>query len=273
MDLVSNNIFKDANYDTKDGKRTFFNRLILGNRFDFYIRNFIVFAKTGACARQGKLDAEKQVYYSTQNIHITEKCGGKIHLRGLDNLRELENKSVVLVSNHMSLLETALLHSFLRPHVDFSFVVKASLIKIPYFGDILTSMNAIPVTRRNPREDFKNVLSAGTKILQEGRSLVIFPQATRSVEFKPEEFNTIGVKLAKAANVPIVPMALKTNFVKTGKIVRDLGPVKQKEEIFFDFGKPINVDGNGKEAHLQVIEFIQNRLSAWELEQKKDKKN
>ena len=233
------------------------------HRFDFYRRNFWVFIKTGTVAKFGRLDARNQIKYSTQNIDVTERCGGKIHLRNLDKLKALEGKTVVFVSNHMSLLETGIVHAFIRPHVDFSFVVKKSLLSVPFFGNILRAMNAVGVERKNPREDLKKVLTDGVEVLKMGRSMIIFPQSTRSETFNPEEFNSIGIKLAKSAGVPVVPIALKTNFVKTGKKFRDLGPVDINEEIYFDFGDPIEVTGNGKEAQQAVIEFIQSRLNEW----------
>ena len=263
MEFVTNNIFKEDTYDTPEGRRSWFNKLMGGCRFDFYRRNFWVFIKTGTVAKFGRLDAQNQVKFSTQNIVATERCGGKIHLRNLNKLRALNGKTVVFVSNHMSLLETGIVHAFIRPHVDFSFVVKESLLRVPFFGNILRAMNAVGVARKNPREDLKKVLTDGVEVLKMGRSMIIFPQSTRSENFSPEEFNSIGVKLAKSAGVPVVPMALKTNFVKTGKKFRDLGPVDINEEIYFDFGDPIEVTGNGKEAQQQVIDFIQSRLDEW----------
>ena len=107
-------------------------------------------------------------------------------------------------------------------------------------------------------------MSEGTRILNSGRSIIIFPQSTRSVEFKPEEFNSIGVKLARSAGVQVLPMALKTDFVRTGKIIRDLGPVNLKKEIWFEFGDALTIEGNGKAQHNQIAEFIKSRLDSWQ---------
>ena len=133
QDLVTNNRFTSDTYDTPDGKRTLCNKLLFGNRIDFYVRNFAVFQQSGACAGRGELDGFQQVKYSNMNIDVVEKCGGKIHLRGLDKVRALNHAPVVVIGNHMSLLETALLHAIIRAHIDFSFVIKESLLKIPYF--------------------------------------------------------------------------------------------------------------------------------------------
>ena len=93
---------------------------------------------------------------------------------------------------------------------------------------------------------------------------MIFPQASRSAVFSPAHFNTIGVKLAKAAGVPIIPTALKTDFLGNGKLCKDLGPIHRDKEIYFEFGEPImKVEGSGKQEQQQVIDFIISRLKAW----------
>ena len=58
---------------------------------------------------------------------------------------------------------------------------------------------------------FKAVLEGGKQRLQKGISIIVFPQTTRTVRFEPENFNSIGVKLAQRAKVPIIPLALRTD--------------------------------------------------------------
>ena len=259
-----NNLFHGDTYDTPEKtERLWGYRLLLGNRFYFYFNNFYIFFKTAICARRGELDAENQIFYSNQNIRLVEGCGGKIHIAGLDNLRKLEGRPVILLGNHMSLLETALFYAIIRPHLDFTFVIKKTLFKVPLFNDIMLSLQAIPVTRNEPRTDLKMLLREGKYLVKNGKSIIMFPQGTRSEEFVPEHFSSIGMKLARAAGVDVVPFALKTNFLKTGKIFRDLGPVCPKNHVYFEFGEPIKVEGNGKEANQQVIAFIIDKLKKW----------
>ncbi|MBR2345497.1 MAG: 1-acyl-sn-glycerol-3-phosphate acyltransferase [Lentisphaeria bacterium] len=237
---------------------------MLRSRWYFYMRNFGIFVRTGKCAARGELDKKNQIRFSSGNIRLVEDCGGTVHLRGLNHLRDLNGQPAVIIGNHMSLLETAALHAIIREHVDFSFVIKESLLKVPYLRDILISLNAIPVGRTNPREDLKTVLTEGKKILESGRSMVVFPQSTRTRTFEPEQFNSIGVKLAKAAGVPVVPMALKTDILECGKIIRDLGPVFPEREVRFEFGPAMEIEGNGQEQQKKIIEFIGNAFTSWE---------
>lgn len=258
------NLFPGDAYDTpEDVRRSRRDRVLLGGRWYFFFRNFQIFSNSGRCARRGGLDAERQIYYSNQNIRLIESCGGKIHLRGLDNLRHLDGAPAVLIGNHMSLLETAVLHAIVRPHLDFTFVIKTELMRIPHFRDIMRAIGAIEVGRENPREDLKYVLTEGKKTLEAGRSIIIFPQSTRSQEFDPTKFNTIGVKLARAAGVPVVPFALKTDFIGNGRLIRNLGPIRRENEIWFEFTPAMKIAGSGKEEQQKIVDFIGTKLAEW----------
>ena len=257
-------------YDTPESNRpSLAFHLWLHSRWYFYQSNFLTFILSGNTAAHGKLDKDAQIAYSSRNIRLIERCGGRIHIRGLNNLRDLGGKPVVIVGNHMSLLETAVLHAIIREHVDFSFVVKKSLLDIPFFRHILLSFHAIPVCRTNPREDLRTVLAEGKKMLEAGRSMIVFPQSTRTETFDPSQFNTIGVKLAKSAGVPVLPMALKTDFLSTGKYLRDLGPLHPERSVRFEFGPAMDVDANGHETHQKTIAFIQECFDRWAQEEKK----
>jgi len=264
MELApKNNLFHEDTYDTPENRRCWGDRLLLGSSAYFYGSNFNTFRRTGICARKGELSAEMQVWHSTRNFRLIEDCGGYVHLRGLAHLRAMDNKPCVIVANHMSSLETGVIHAFLRTWLDFTFVIKNSLFDVPYFGDIMRAFNAIGVDRVNPREDFKTVMTEGAKRLEAGCSVVIFPQHTRSIEFHPELFNTIGEKLAREAGVPVLPLALKTDFLAPGKFLRDLGPIHRERPVWFEFGEPMMISGNGKAEHQQVIDFISDRLAKW----------
>ena len=256
-------------YDTPEGTPVSPIFQLMGkSRWYFYFDNFKTFIQTGNTAKHGKLDGEAQIYYSSKNVRLIERCGGKLHIRGLNHLRETQGKPHVLIGNHMSLLETALLHSIIRRHLDFSYIVKESLLTVPFFKHILLSFNSIPVTRDNPKEDLKRVLSQGKEILKKGCSMIVFPQGTRSKDFDLAKFNTLGVKLAKSAGVPVLPIAIKTDFLDNGKWIKDLGPIHPERDVVFEFGAPIQVEGNGQEANQKCIDFIQSRFENWKSQYK-----
>ena len=251
-------------YDTPEDNRSSAGfRLCLGSRVYFYVGIFGTFFRGGILGARGRLDENAQTRLSNRNLRLIEKCGGRVHIAGLEHLRAMAGKPTVVVANHMSLLETGLLHSVTRGYLDFSFVVKESLMHVPFFRHIIKSLDVIPVTRQNPREDLKVMLREGRRILDSGRSLIVFPQSTRTETLEPDKFNSIGVKLARASGVPVLPLALKTDFLANGRLVRDLGGIRPERIVCFEFAPAIEVVGNGQEAQRAIIEFINSRLVEW----------
>ncbi len=254
------NLFATGDYDTPaKSRRSWMKRLLQGNRLNFYLRNSLIFIQTGCCARRGKLNQERQVHFSNRNVKLVESCGGRIHLRGLEHLRNLDGRPVILMGNHMSSLETSLFHAIVRPYLDFTFVIKESLLKIPFFGDVMRSLEAIPVGRSNPREDFRTVLKEGKERLARGKSIILFPQATRSAEFHEENFNSIGIKLARSAGVDVLPFVLKTDFIGEG----GFGRLHPENDIYFEFFPPVTITDNGRDQHRAIIELTMQRLKEW----------
>jgi 1-acyl-sn-glycerol-3-phosphate acyltransferase len=127
----------------------------------------------------------------------------------------------------------------------------------------MLSRNPVVVGRSDPRKDLEAVMNGGAELLSKGVSIVIFPQSTRSLEFKPEEFNSIGVKLAKKTGVPVVPIAIKTDYWGNGKLIKEIGPIDHKKTIHIKFGEPFHITGNGKEENSRIINFIQTSLDEW----------
>lgn len=199
---------------------------------------------------------------SFEILQFIERTGGVFHITGMENITK-PTGPVLFISNHMSTLETMVFPCIIAPHREVTFVVKESLVKHPLFGDVMRSRNPVVVGRTDPRKDFEAVMNGGAELLSNGSSIIIFPQSTRSLEFKPEEFNSLGVKLAKKAGVQVVPVAIKTDFWGNGKLIKELGPLDCTKHIHFKFGEPFSITGNGKEENQRIIEFIKSSLEDW----------
>lgn len=253
---------EDVYITPEDAPRFLMDKVLFNTRLYFIWRFLGQGIASGRKVKAGAYDRAAWAESSFDIFKSIEGCGGKFHIRGLNNLLEID-KPVVFVCNHMSTLETVVLPCMIAPVLEMTFVVKESLIKAPIFGEVIGSQNPITVKRVNPREDFQKVMAEGQALLERGTSVTIFPQSTRARQFIPEEFNSLGVKLARKVGGSIVPVALKTDFWENGKWLKDLGPIYRNRPIHFAFGKPIKVEGNGKEAHRQSVEFIQECLAEW----------
>jgi len=258
--------FDTNNYHTqKKETLSIIEKIRLDSRIYFILKYASVVLRTRKEAIGKVYDTKAWTDSSFEILRFIEKAGGIFHITGMENITKSPG-SVLFISNHMSTLETMILPSIIGPHKELTFVVKESLVKHPLFGDVMRSRNPIIVGRTDPRKDLEAVMNGGVELLQSGISIVIFPQSTRSVEFKPEEFNSLGVKLAKKAGVYVVPIALKTDFWGNGKLIKELGPLDRHKHIHIKFGEPMHISGNGREENQKIIDFIQSSLKEWNAE-------
>ncbi|MCB0731972.1 MAG: 1-acyl-sn-glycerol-3-phosphate acyltransferase [Ignavibacteriae bacterium] len=195
-------------------------------------------------------------------LRAAESIGIKVQVKGMKHFTEFDGPAII-IGNHMSTLETLLLPSFIQPIKSVIYVIKKQLIDFPLFGPVAAARHPIIVGRTNPREDLKIVMEEGTKNLEKGRSIIIFPQKTRSAQFDKTSFNSLGIKLAKKNNVPVIPLALVTDAWGNGKIVKELGKIDADKRVYFEFGKPIKVEGSGSDQHEEVLNFIETKLKEW----------
>ena len=240
---------------------------LLASSFIFYMRMLggpVLHLST--LAPKGKCDDAAWVKASSNVARLLEAAGCQFHVEGMENINAVDGPCI-FVGNHMSTLETFVLPSIIRPHRPVTFVVKRSLTTMALFGPVMRSRNPVVVDRKNAREDLQTVLEEGCKRLEDGISVVVFPQSTRAVRFNPAKFNSIGVKLAKRSGRPIVPLALQTHGWSQGKYLKDFGPINPKVPVRFLFGKPITVQDQGKAEQAQITEFIMNTLERWDKEQ------
>ncbi len=234
---------------------------IFAHSLRFYLGQFRIVRHSSQLAKQGRYTNEVWADASYATLRHIERFGGRFCITGLQHLQALK-PPVVFVANHMSTLENFVLPVLLLTFTPITFVVKRSLLTYPVFGRVMRAIQPIVVDRVNPKRDFMTVMSEGEPCLKQGRSVVVFPQATRRNIFRETEFNTIGEKLASRANVPVVPIALKTDFWSSGKgPLKDFGPIYPERKIYFEFGPPMSA--HARTTHEAIVGFISSRLAQW----------
>ncbi len=128
-------------------------------------------------------------------------CGVKVEIVGLENIEK--GRPVVLVANHQSEWETYVLQVLMAP---VSTVLKKELLSIPFFGWGLRMVQPIAIDRSKRSNALKQIISQGKERLEDGRSVLIFPEGTRIKPNDEQAFNKGAAMLATSANAPILPV-------------------------------------------------------------------
>jgi len=251
-------------YDTPASPRRARCDRLLGRLDAWYYYHLLrIVVDCARVSRRGLLDAASWSVFSFRALRLVEAVGGRVSVAGFRRAAAVPSP-VVYVANHMSLLETfAIPVMAMARGRHLTIVLKESLLRYPYFGRVLAAIRPVTVSRRNPREDLKRVLEGTTASLANGDDVLIFPQSTRTTQVDAADFNSLASKVARRAGVPLVPLALKTDFHGIGRVVRDVGPVDRSRPVLFRFGDPIRITGTGQQEHRRVVAFIVETLREW----------
>lgn len=260
---MKNNFIQTDRYTTPENhSRSIWDTLSFGTSLYFGPKFLSMLWGSRSLALQNKFDTHTWAKRSMDILHLTEDCGAKIHIEGLDNISKTDSP-VVFISNHMSMMESMVFPGLIASKREVTFVVKRSLTTHSLFGPTMRARKPIAVDRKDPIADFKTVMAEGVEAIKNGTSIVIFPQSQRMVKFDPSQFNTLGIKLAKKAKAAVIPVAIKTDFWGNGTFAKDVGALKRSKPVHIKFGAPFMIDGPGKKEHQQVIDFIQSNLDQW----------
>ena len=160
-------------------------------------------------------------------------CGIRYEVRGLENLPK---DTAIIMSKHQSTWETIGFQAIFPPHV---WVLKQELLKIPFFGWGLKSLNAIAIDRDSGRKAIVQVVRQGQERLDAGRWVVVFPEGTRTAPGTQGRYKIGGGVLAVKTGYPVVPVAHNAGeywpkhwlYKYPGVITVSIGPVIDSEEI------------------------------------------
>jgi 1-acyl-sn-glycerol-3-phosphate acyltransferase len=228
----------------------------------FYFHLVLIVWRAGMQAKKGRYSDRQWVESSFEVLNRLERAGIRMEISGVETLERLPGP-VVFVANHMSMMETMILPVIIQPVTPITYVIKQSLLEYPVFKYVMRSRNPIAVSRSNPRQDLKTVLEEGGARLGDGVSVIVFPQTTRSHSFDRQQMSSIGVKLAKRAGVPVVPIALKTDCWNNGSLVKDCGRLDPSKTAYFRLGDAITVEGKGDAEQEAICDFIEKALQEW----------
>ena len=186
---------------------------------------------------------------------ILRVCGIRVTVYGLENVDP--DIPRIYMCNHQSFFDIWTVLAFLP--VDFKFILKQELMKIPLLGPAMTRAGYIGIERKDPRKAVKSIALAAQRI-KDGASVLIFPEGTRSPDGRLGSFKRGGFNLALKSGCDIVPMVINgSHRIATKGSLRI-----NKGSYTFHIGKPISLKGCGKRdmQHLmdKVHDAIRKRL-------------
>jgi len=156
---------------------------------------------------------------------VAVTIGARIHVNGVEQVEA--GRSYVYVANHSSLIDTPALFAYL-PY-QFKIMAKRPLFYVPFMGWHLWSSGNFPIDRGDARKTAKS-LKLVIDGVRDGKSLMVFPEGTRTPDGRLQAFKHGAFKIAVRARVPIVPVAIRGTFELLPK--SSLAPLPGRVDVF-----------------------------------------
>ena len=154
--------------------------------------------------RRGDVGHRCAIWWSRLILATT---GVTVRVEGLEKLDP--QRSYVFAANHQSIYDIPIVFASLP--VQLRIIAKASLGSFPFLGWHLQRTGHLLVDRKNPGA---GVLKKMAKLVGGARSLIVFPEGTRSTDGRVGRFKGGTFLLAIDNDLPIVPVSIaRSRFV------------------------------------------------------------
>jgi 1-acyl-sn-glycerol-3-phosphate acyltransferase len=174
--------------------------------------------------------------------------GVRVEIDGLDKIDK--EKSYIYIPNHLSFFDIFALLAYLP--VDFKFILKQELMRIPILGWAMRRAGYISIDRSSPSKARRTFKQAVERI-RSGTSIVIFAEGTRGYDDGHlQPLKKGAFQLAIDSGLPIVPVAIKGS----NKIMLKGSFKIQKGLIKIRLGRPISTVNYKKKNISDLIERV-----------------
>jgi len=173
-------------------------------------------------------------------------------VNGLNNLDS--DSQYVFMANHESGFDIFLVFAALPYKL--VFMAKTELKKLPFMGWAMQLGKHIFVNRKNHLAAIASMDEARVSLNKYPRSIMIFPEGTRSLDGNLRTFKKGGVVLAIQTQLSIVPMAIKGTF----NIAKKGSFILRPQPICLEIGKSINVSPYTIEDRVKLTETVFNEV-------------
>ncbi len=216
--------------------------------------SFPALQKAKKLDKDGKKDeceAFVQKWSRWWNGNLLKIAGVKVELRGLENIPD---KPVVFVGNHQGNFDIPVLLTHMPKGC--SYVAKDAVEKLPIVKDWTYLMRCIYIDRDNFRQSVKALNGAAKMMIEEQRSVVIFPEGTRSRGGDIKRFKGGAFRIATKSKSPIVPFYIHGTY----KAMEECNGWIKPANVIVSFLPMIETDGLSKEEqgelHNQAYDVI-----------------
>ena len=170
-------------------------------------------------------------------------CGLSFRVIGKENIPQ---HACIVLAKHQSAWETIAFQVIFPPQI---WVMKRSLLLIPFLGWAFAALKAIAIDRAAGRDALKQMVEQGKDRLARGLWVVIFPEGTRIAPGKKGKYHIGGAWLATHTQATVVPVAHNA-----GEFWRKNAFTKTAGVITVSIGQPIDSTGMRPDALNQMVE-------------------
>ncbi len=130
-----------------------------------------------------------------------------VKVEGRENIRQ--GQSYVFIANHQGVFDIFLIAGYL--HRPFKWMMKESLRHIPFVGWACAKAGFIFVDKTS-RHGIVQTIKDAREALQDGSSMAIFPEGTRTSDGNVQPFQKGSFMLARQIGLPLVPITIDGSF-------------------------------------------------------------
>jgi 1-acyl-sn-glycerol-3-phosphate acyltransferase len=183
---------------------------------------------------------------------ICVASGVTVRVEGTEHLAP--DRPYIFAANHQSQFDILALQGFLG--IDFRWLAKKELFKVPIWGTAMRRAGYIPIDRSHGRQAIKSLDGAAQKIAR-GTSVIIFPEGTRSKDGKLQKFKSGAMRLAIKSGVPLVPVAITGTY----KILPKGRLLVRSGQVTIRAGQPIDTQGYKSKDKNELAALLQEAVA------------
>lgn len=161
---------------------------------------------------------------------LVRVMGGRVTVEGAEHIDQ--SQVYLFMANHVSLFDVPILGGYIPIYA--RGLEAAEQFNYPVLGWFLRAVGNIPIARKNPRASWASMQHA-VEELKKGKSIIILPEGTRTLNGQLSPFKKMPFQFAKMAGVPIIPIGLSGlySFKRRTSWLLHPGSIKVK------FGTPV----------------------------------